>query len=218
MRKVKNAEIEVGNVKNQYAALVKETKNEMEKAKSMIAENERIKEKQKEIVKKKAEKLNENFKKSYSSVVLLVGLYSFLVTMFTGFKSERFMIDLQNCSDKISDVVSEYVDEVDSLITGFANAFENISVLYWIIYAVLWIVGAIISIGIIFFALKLVIEIYKKYCADEISVLVALLSIAVVVFFAEYMPINIVLILLISQIMYIGIRWYIYDYRQSRGM
>jgi hypothetical protein len=64
--------------------------------------------------------------------------------------------------------------------------------------------------------LKFVIGVYKKYCADEISILVALLSIAVVVFFAEDMPLNIIAIISISQILYMVIRWYIHGYKQAR--
>ena len=75
------------------------------------------------------------------------------------------------------------------------------------------IIFAIIAFGIIgfivFFVVRTAIKFYQDYCYDEISLLVALVSIAVFVWFAELMPINIILLLILSNILYVGVRWYI---------
>ncbi|MDE5937008.1 MAG: hypothetical protein K2G83_06360, partial [Ruminococcus sp.] len=62
---------------------------------------------------------------------------------------------------------------------------------------------------IVFFRCKTAVNIYREYCYDEISLFVVLLSIVILVWFADFMPINIILLFVLSHIVYIGIRWYI---------
>ena len=75
---------------------------------------------------------------------------------------------------------------------------------------VILIIVAVISFGIIglivFFCGKAVLKLYQQYCYDEISLFVALVSIVVLVWFAELMPLNVILMLILSHIMYIGVR------------
>ena len=81
------------------------------------------------------------------------------------------------------------------------------------------IIIAVVAFGrtglIVFFSGKAVANLYQEYCYDEISLFVALVSIVGLVWFADYMPINIVLLLILSHIVYIGIRWYINGYKEN---
>ena len=196
------------NIKNQYAVLFEETKNKMKKAESMMAAAEKMKEKQSEIVNKKAHKMNEIFKKRYSSVVLVVCIYSFLVTLFTVIKSDKFISDLNACGSAITKWAEKFIDGIENIAVNFAGIVENVSILYWVIYIFIWILGILLPTGILIFIGKWIIESYRKYCADEISILMALFNIAVCVFFAEYMPINNILVIFLSHLIYVLIRWY----------
>lgn len=206
------------NVKNQYAVLFEETKNKMKKAESMMAAAEKMKEKQSEIVSKKVHKMNEIFKKRYSSVVLVVCIYSFLVTLFTGIKSDKFISDLKECGSAITKWAEKFIDGIENIAVNLAGIVENVSILYWVIYIFIWTLGILLPTGILIFIGKWLIEVYHEYCIDEISILVALCSIAVCVFFAEYMPINNILIICISHLLYMLIRWYICECKKSRGI
>ena len=57
--------------------------------------------------------------------------------------------------------------------------------------------------------------------ADTTSLTVVLISLAVTVFFAEpiraVVPINLLLLLIIAHVLYIGVRYCIKDYRKSMG-
>lgn len=206
------------NVKNQYAVLFEETKNKMKKAESMISMAEKMKEKQSEIVNKKAHKMNEIFKRRYSSVVFVVCIYSFLVTLFTGIKSDKFISDLKACGSAITKWAEKFIDGIENIAVNIAEIFENVSILYWVIYIFIWILVILLLIGILIFMGKWLIEFYHEYCFDEISILVVLFSIAVCVFFAEYMPINNILIIFVSHLIYVLIRWYICECKKSRGI
>lgn len=86
----------------------------------------------------------------------------------------------------------------------------NIVILIIVVAVVFGIIGVIV-----FFGGRAVINIYQNYCYDEISLFVVLISIAVLVWFAELMPLNIVLILILSHIVYIGVRWCIKGYKEN---
>ena len=70
-------------------------------------------------------------------------------------------------------------------------------------------------LAILYFGGKFLVDCYTTHCWDEISPLVALISLAILVWGAELMPLNIVLLLILSHVAYIVIRWYIDDYREN---
>ena len=54
---------------------------------------------------------------------------------------------------------------------------------------------------------------YKKYCWDMITILVTLISMAIAIYFGDWiktvLPINLLFFLLFVQLVYVGIRWYV---------
>ena len=63
--------------------------------------------------------------------------------------------------------------------------------------------------------------IYRKYCWDIFSIMVAIMSTAIVIYFGEWiksvMPINLIALLLLVHMVYIGIRCYVKDWLEERG-
>ena len=61
----------------------------------------------------------------------------------------------------------------------------------------------------------------RKYCWDIISIMVAIMSTAIVIYFGEWIksviPINLIVLLLLVYVVYIGIRCYVKDWREERG-
>ena len=53
---------------------------------------------------------------------------------------------------------------------------------------------------------------YKKYCRDMITIMVILISMAIEIYFADWirtiLPVNLPFLLLLVQVIYVGIRWY----------
>ena len=56
---------------------------------------------------------------------------------------------------------------------------------------------------------------------DIISIIVAIMSTAIVIYFGEWIksviPINLIVLLLLVYVVYIGIRCYVKDWREERG-
>ena len=64
-------------------------------------------------------------------------------------------------------------------------------------------------------------KIYRKYCWDIISIMVAIISTAIVIYYGEWIksviPINLIVLLLLVHVIYIGIRCYVKDWQEERG-
>ena len=64
-------------------------------------------------------------------------------------------------------------------------------------------------------------KIYRKYCWDIISIMVVIMSTAIIIYFGKWIksiiPINLIMLLLLVHAVYIGIRCYVKDWREERG-
>ena len=64
-------------------------------------------------------------------------------------------------------------------------------------------------------------KIYRKYCWDIISIMMAIMSTAIVIYFGEWIksviPIKLIVLLLLVHVVYIGIRCYVKDWQEERG-
>ena len=64
-------------------------------------------------------------------------------------------------------------------------------------------------------------KIYRNYCWDIISIMMAIMSTAIVIYLGEWIKavitINIIVLLLLVHVVYIGIRCYVKDWREERG-
>lgn len=74
---------------------------------------------------------------------------------------------------------------------------------------------------LIFLGASKVFEFYTEDYADTMSLAVFLISLAVSVYFAEFIraviPINLLLLLILVHIVYVLIRWYVKGCMRSRG-
>lgn len=117
----------------------------------------------------------------------------------------------------------EFVAGADSfgqLSNGISNSIVS-GIVYWLIVAIvmgiLFLITGLLIVGIGYQVGK----IYRKYCWDIISVMVALMSVAITIYFGEWIksgiPINLIALLLVVHVVYIGIRCYVKDWREERG-
>ena len=62
---------------------------------------------------------------------------------------------------------------------------------------------------------------YKKYCWDMITIMVILVSMAIAIYFADWirtiLPVNLLFLLLLVQVIYVVIRWYVKGWRETSG-
>lgn len=121
-----------------------------------------------------------------------------------------------------SDCISA-VNTVINAFIGLCNGIENISghitESIGIPLPIVTIIAAIVAFGIVgsllFFGSKFAFKLYQEYCFNESSLLITLLSIAILVWCADIMPLNVVLMFILSLPLHIGVRWYIKGYKEN---
>ena len=163
----------------------------------------------------------------YESLMFLLAWYSIATTLFTAILSPVFLNDcitfFGTIGKGIINLFREFVTGADSfgqLSNGISNSIVS-GIVYWLIAAIvmgiLFIITGFLIIGIGYQVGK----IYRKYCWDIISIMVAIKSTAIVIYFGEWIksviPINLIVLLLLVYVVYIGIRCYVKDWREERG-
>ena len=163
----------------------------------------------------------------YESLMFLLAWYSIATTLFTAILSPVFLNDcitfFGTIGKGIINLFREFVTGADSfgqLSNGISNSIVS-GIVYWLIAAIvmgiLFIITGFLIIGIGYQVGK----IYRKYCWEIISIMVAIMSTAIVIYFGEWIksviPINLIVLLLLVYVVYIGIRCYVKDWREERG-
>ena len=163
----------------------------------------------------------------YESVLFLLIWYSTVTTLFAAILSPAFLNDsitfFGTLGKGFLSLIQEFVAGADSfgqLSNGISNSIIS-GIVYWLIAAIvmgiLFLIMGLLIIGIGYQAVK----IYRKYCWDIISIMVAIMSTAIVIYFGEWIkfviPINLIVLLLLVHVIYIGIRCYVKDWREERG-
>ena len=177
--------------------------------------------------KSQLEKKYKNMTTGYESILFLLAWYSITITLFTAILSPVFLND---CITFFGTIGKGMVSLFQEFVTG-ADSFGQLSdgisnsVISGIVY---WLIAAIVM-GILFIITGLIIvwigyqvgKIYWKYCWDIISIMVVLMSIAIAIYFGKWiksvLSINLILLLLLVQVIYIGIRCYVKDWQEERG-
>ena len=173
------------------------------------------------------EKKYKNMTTGYESILFLLTWYSIATTLYAAILSPAFLNDcitfFVTIGKGIVSLLQEFVTGADSF-GQLSNGISN-SIISGIVY---WLIAAIVM-GILFIITGLIIvwigyqvgKIYWKYCWDIISIMVTLMSIAIAIYFGEWIksviPINLIVLLLLVHVVYIGIRCYVKDWQEERG-
>jgi hypothetical protein len=156
---------------------------------------------------------------------LIIGLfaYSFLTTIFTAIRSRTFRGDFAVFFVSIGKFLCNAFDVFLEALCKLQELCEKIPqpIIAFILSWLLVIVIFLAVLGLIFFCLywgcMKLYGFYKDYF-DVISLAEALISLAVLIFFAEpirsVIPINLILLLLLTHILYVLIRWLIEQHVQ----
>lgn len=229
---------EVETVKKEYAERERELARTQAEANKAKIDAEDTRSHQKELVNEKAQQMYNSRRKSLESAyqgkrIALDGVffgslaYGVLCTVFTAVRSERFVSDFKAFFGTIWTFLLTALEKLLQLAKWASQIGDKIPqeivafIVHWLILiAVVVLVGGG-AVLLLFFGADWVYQNYKSDYADTTSLAVALASLAVIVFFAEpiraVLPINLLLLLIITHVLYVGVRWYIKGYRQSRG-
>lgn len=163
----------------------------------------------------------------YEGFLLGCLLYGVLVTLFTAVRSEAFISDFKTFFITIWHFIVWLVESLVSLGEWASQLGDMIPqpIVAFIVHWLLWILACIgLGIGIVILLLTGFfkwLEWFKENQADLVALSVFLVSLALIIFFAEvfkaFLPVNLLLLLLLVQIITMGIRAYIQACKRNRG-
>ena len=163
----------------------------------------------------------------YEALMFLLIWYSVSTTLFQMIRSKIFISDCVVFFDTIATFTQTIAGWVVLAGKNVAQISDGISnpvvagIVYWLI-RILICGGCLVGAGILlaFTGIKIA-GLYKKYCWDMITILVTLISMAIAIYFGDWiktvLPINLLFFLLFVQLVYVGIRWYVKGWRETRG-
>ena len=172
------------------------------------------------------EKKYKNMTATYESALFLLAWYSTATTLFNAIFSpvffNDFIIFFGTIGKGIVNLFQEFVTGADSfgqLSNGISNSIFS-GIVYWLIVVILMGTLFIITGLIIVWIGYQVGKIYRKYCWDIISIMMAIMSTAIVIYFGEWIkaviPLNLIALLFLVNVVYIGIRCYVKDWREEQ--
>ena len=163
----------------------------------------------------------------YEALMFLLIWYSVSTTLFQMIRSKIFISDCVVFFDTIATFIQTIAGWI--ILTGknmaqISNGISNpvvAGIVYWLI-RILICGGCLVGAGILVAFIEIKIAgLYKKYCWDMITILVTLISMAIAIYFGDWiktvLPINLLFFLLFVQLVYVGIRWYVKGWRETRG-
>ena len=163
----------------------------------------------------------------YEALIFLLIWYSISTTLFQMIRSKIFISDCVVFFDTIATFIQTIAGWI--ILTGknmaqISNGISNpvvAGIVYWLI-RILICGGCLVGAGILvaFIGIKIA-GLYKKYCWDMITILVTLISLEITIYFGDWiktvLPINMLFLLLLVQLVYVGIRWYVKGWQEARG-
>jgi len=163
----------------------------------------------------------------YEALIFLLIWYSVSTTLFQMIRSKIFISDCV----VFFDIIATFIQNIAGLtilagknVAQVSNGISNpvvAGIIYWMI-RILISGGCLVGVGILLAFIEIKITgLYKKCCWDMITIMVILISMATAIYFGKWikttLPINLLFLLLFVQLVYVGIRWYVKGWRETRG-
>ena len=163
----------------------------------------------------------------YEALMFLLIWYSVSTTLFQMIRSKIFISDCVVFFDTIAtfiQTIAGWVVLAGKNVAQISNGISNpvvAGIINWLI-RILISGGCLVGVGILLAFIEIKIAgLYKKYCWDMITIMVILVSMAIAIYFADWirtiLPVNLLFLLLLVQVIYVVIRWYVKGWRETRG-
>ena len=163
----------------------------------------------------------------YEALIFLLIWYSISTTLFQMIRSKIFISDCVVFFDTIAtftQTIAGWVVLTGKTVAQISNGISNpvvAGIIYWLIKILVY-SGCLVGAGIlVVFIWMKIAGLYKKYCWDMITIMVILVSMAIAIYFADWirtiLPVNLLFLLLLVQVIYVVIRWYVKGWRETRG-
>ena len=155
----------------------------------------------------------------FQTTLFLLAWYSLTTTLFQAVQSDMFLVDCKLFFNDLTSFIQTFIGWTIDAGQSAAQISTKIpneiiaGIIYWLL--LILIVGICVAgTGILAILIEIkVIELYKKNCWDVITLLMILTSASVIIFFGEsikkIMSINLLLLFILLQGVYVGLRCYL---------
>lgn len=179
---------------------------------------------------KKREELEKRYKAKtvgFDAMVIILWWYAIATTVFAAMRSEIFLGDYAVFVNTVLNGICQSGKRIVNVGTDLAKAGDRIPnemmaiITHWMLLVIV-IAGAALAAGVLIVTLgKKVTKVYQANCWDMVSVGVAVTSLALAVYFGDWIRalvrLNLVALLLLVQAVYVGIRVYVKGCKRARG-
>ena len=163
----------------------------------------------------------------FDAMIIVLWWYAIVTTVFAAIRSGIFLGDFTAFFEVLWNGICQSCNWIVGVAKTLAQVGDRILnemiaiIVYWLLLIIV-IVGAIAVVGILIVIIeKKVTKLYRENCWDVISVGVTVTSLALVVYFGDWIKalvrLNLVALLLLVQAVYVGIRVYVKGCKKARG-
>ena len=163
----------------------------------------------------------------FDAMLVVLWWYAIVTTIFAAIRSETFRSDFTAFVDTVWNGICQsgkWIVNVGNALAQVGDRIPNDTmaiVAHWLLFVIV-IVGTAVAVGMLMvIAEKKVTKVYRENCWDVISVGVVVTSVALVVYFGDwikfFVKLNLVVLLLLVQAVYVGIRVYVNGCKRARG-
>ena len=163
----------------------------------------------------------------FDAMLIVLLWYAIVTTVFAAMRSGIFLGDFTAIFDALWNGIRQSCKWIVGVAKALAQMGDRISnetvaiVAHWLLFIIV-IVGAAVAVGVlIVIAEKKVAKVYRENCWNVISVGVVVTSVALVMYFGDwikgFVKLNLVVLLLLVQAVYVGIRAYVKGCKRARG-
>ena len=163
----------------------------------------------------------------FDAMLVVLWWYASVTTIFAAIRSETFLSDFTAFVDTVWNGICQsgkWIVNVGNALSQVGDRIPNETiaiVAHWLLFIIV-IVGVAVAVGVLMvIAEKKVTKVYRENCWDVISVGVVVTSVALVVYFGDwikgFVKLNLVVLLLLVQAVYVGIRVYVNGCKRARG-
>ena len=163
----------------------------------------------------------------FDAMIVVLWWYAIVTTIFAAIRSETFLSDFTAFVDTVWNGICQsgkWIVNVGNALAQVGDRIPNDTmaiVAHWLLFVIV-IVGTAVAVGMLMvIAEKKVTKVYQENCWDVISIGVTVASVALVVYFGDwikgFVKLNLVVLLLLVQAVYVGIRAYVKGCKRARG-
>jgi hypothetical protein len=163
----------------------------------------------------------------FDAMIIVLWWYAIVTTVFAAMRFGIFLGDFTAFFEALWNGIRRSCKWIVGVAKALAQVGDRIPnemiaiIVHWLLFIIV-IVGAIAVVGILIVIIeKKVTKLYRENCWDVISVGVTVTSLALVVYFGDWIKalvrLNLVALLLLVQAVYVGIRVYVKGCKKARG-